>query len=223
MKLIKKLFAKILEHYLMTILVIVLPASTILELCTKYKPVTNYAVPFFQWYWTPWIILMGLFIWITIKHLTKKIRKEKRDKKVKPPKYFASSDQGFVDREYANVIWKVMIGSDAGASMSNTIGEHNVRVWIKRDPYCPECNFELERIGRKWHCIPCSKNYAIPTNLKNDTWVKMTKIFQRYSKRLAERNWMVDEKPQVPFHKYLKDRKRLENIAQHGISDSRVK
>ncbi len=206
--LLKKLFAKILEHYILAILVILLPASGIIEFYTKYKPISNYAVPFFQWYWTAWIILAGVPTWILLRHLIKRLKKEKRERQVRPPKYFASHDQRFVDRKYANVMWKVMIGSDAGPSMSNAIDEYNVRVWIKKDPYCPECDFELGRIGKKWHCIPCSRNYPIPNNLRDDTWAKMTKIFQRYSFRLATRNWMVGEKPKIPLHKYLKDHKK---------------
>lgn len=207
-KFIKKLFTKVLEHYVIAILFIILPTSTILELYTEHKPITSYVVPFFQWYWTPWIILGLVLIAIAIHHIIKKVKKEKPDREVIPPKYFASHNQGFVDREYSNVIWKIMVGSDAGPSMSNKISEHNVRAWIKKDPYCPECNFELERIGKKWVCIPCSKSYSIPRNLRDDTWVKMTKIFERYIMRLAPRNWMIGERPQKPFHKYLKERKK---------------
>lgn len=204
----KKFFAKIFEHYILAILTMVLPVGGILELYTKYKPISNYAVPFFQWYWAPWIILASVLACLLLRHLVKRLKKEKSERQIIPPKYFASHDQRFVDREYANVIWKVMIGSDAGPSMSDAIDEYNVRVWIKKDPYCPECDFELEKIGKKWHCIPCSKNYPIPSELRDDTWAKMTKIFQRYSFRLAPRNWMIGEKPQIPFHKYLKNRKK---------------
>ena len=209
---LKNILDKIIEHYIIAILTTLFSVSGILEFCTKYKPIKNFALPFFRWYWTPWIILVIILICILFHFLFKKFAKEKQDRQIKSPKYFASVDQRFVNREYENVIWKAMIGSDAGPAMSNEIDEYNVRVWVKKNPYCPECDFELERARGKWRCIPCSKNYIIPRKLRKDTLVKITKIFQRYRFRLAPKNWMVHEKPQIPIQKYIKNSQKKSYI-----------
>ena len=80
--------------------------------------------------------------------------------------------------EYFDVNWKFWLGSDT--VLPGIIdGQDDFRIWAD-GPYCPKCNYELDKNFDKkvWECIRCNKKYKIPKKILSHTREKVIKLFE---------------------------------------------
>lgn len=117
-------------------------------------------------------VILIILIWILIHMISKKRSRISYFSFLPRPRY---KIQDLGRCEILGVIWDCWIGSDTIVLLP---GE-NVpsRVWVE-GPFCPECNYELERKEKFWYCVLCKKKFKIPKDLKENTREKIIKIFE---------------------------------------------
>lgn len=126
---------------------------------------------------TGWIILFLFIVIFGIKKLTKKKQSFVTVlSSISPPQY-KKTDLG--KHNLFGVMWNVWMGYD-----SLSTNNDKERLWAD-DPFCPRCDYELDRDEEKdkWICVKCNQSFKIPKNIKNDTKEKVIKIFEAELRR----------------------------------------
>lgn len=120
--------------------------------------------PITGWVFSVLIILTIVFIFVVKRNSA-------------PIAYFLTPEPGLPEynrylgaREEFRVKWKIYIGHDF-------LGDESERLWVD-DPLCPHCDYQLDRDGNKWFCVPCNKKFRIPKSICEDTKEKMIKFFK---------------------------------------------
>lgn len=208
-KILLWLWDKFIDHILGVILTL-LVIPFVLEFWTKFKPISLWVIPFLAWRWTGWIfvaiiLMTGYIFWGIKNRADNKQRISVRA--IQPaPKYHASFDRKIHEGEYAGVIWKILVGVDV-EPLKSEVSRESVRVWPFPRPFCPKCDYELERKKSRWYCMPCNKNYQIPRNLRENTWEKIRRNYQRFVVQWGWNNFGIKE-TQKPFNVELREIKK---------------
>ena len=180
---------KIVDHLLTVFFSIIFASPFVLEIFTKTKPLTRLAISFLSSRWSDLIIVLFFsIIWLARKEIIKR-RVNKQSIIPKPPKYHASLHRRTEEREFAGVIWKILVGSNVQPS-ARELSRESVFAWPFRRPYCPECDYELERKKTTWYCMPCRKHYKIPRELREYTWEKVRRNFERLIVQWGYNNYL---------------------------------
>ena len=124
-----------------------------------------------------------------------------------PPRYYASFDQKTDEREFAGVIWKIVVGTGVDPS-TGKLSRESVWAWPHPRPFCLECDYQLERQKRKWHCLPCKRDYKIPRELRENTWEKVRRNFERFIVQWGWNNFGLADETYKPFRVMIREMKQ---------------
>lgn len=198
---------KVVDHLVGVLIAIILASPFVLEIFTKAKPFTQLAVTFLSSRWSDLIVFAFVSIsWLVRKEIIKR-RINKQGIIRKPPKYYASYVRETKEREFAGVIWKILVGSNVQPSVTE-LSRESVFAWPFPRPYCPECDYELERKKTRWYCMPCRKNYQIPRELREYTWEKIRRNFERLIVQWGYNNFGIAEDDHKPLSVVLRQMKK---------------
>ncbi|MBU4580133.1 hypothetical protein KKB43_03900 [Patescibacteria group bacterium] len=197
---------KIQDHFISVIIATIFTTSFILEIFTKIKLITQFIIPLLLWKWSGWITLVIVLtvLWARNKVIKKRIAKQSVIQK--PPKYYASFDRRVEEREFAGVIWRIIVGSNIEPQIE--LKKESVFVWPFPCAYCPECDYELERKNNKWYCMPCKRYYKIPQEIQENTWEKIRRNYQRLVVQWGYNNFGIANDDHKPFRVELKNMKK---------------
>lgn len=201
------LWNKFFDHLISVIIGAVFTTSFVLEIFTKIKPLTKLVIPFLIWRWSGWIVLVVVVTILLVRNKIIKSRAERQGKIKSPPKYHASFERKVEEREFAGVVWKILVGTNADPSRTELTRE-SVFAWPYPRAYCPECDYELERKGTNWFCMPCRKNYKIPKDLQENTWEKVRRNYERLVVQWGYNNFGLAEDEHKPFRVVLRELKK---------------
>lgn len=93
---------------------------------------------------------------------------------------------------------------------------HDKRV-KEREFDCPECDYELERKNTNWYCMPCKKYYKIPKELRENTWEKIRRNYQRLVVQWGYNNFGISEDDHKPFRVVLRNIEKEKKRRQREI------
>ena len=141
-----------------------------------------------------------------IKELVSKRRATKQINIPNPPKYHASFDRRVEEREFAGVIWRILVGSNV--EPDHKLSREFVYAWPFPRAHCPECDYELERKRIHWYCMPCKKKYKIPRELRKNTWEKVRRNYQRLVVQYGCDNFGIAEDNHKPLRVVLRNMKK---------------
>lgn len=199
---------KILDHLVGSIIIMIFTSSIVLEVFTKIKLITQIVFPFLMWRWSGWIALIIVLITLWIRYKITKKQANKRQSVIrKPPKYYASYDRRVEEREFAGVIWRILVGSNTEPAKTELLRE-SVFAWPFPYAYCPQCDCELERKKTNWYCIICKKNYKIPKDLRKNTWEKVRRNYERLVVQWGYNNFGIAEDDHKPLGVILREMKK---------------
>ncbi|MDD2696618.1 MAG: hypothetical protein PHE52_00460 [Candidatus Pacebacteria bacterium] len=198
---------KILDNLLNTLIVGLISSSIILEFFTKIKIITYLIPSFIMWQWSGWLILLLFIVILLVRKEIIKKRINKQGRVQEQPKYHASHDRVVEEREFAGVIWKIIVGTNVNPS-ERVLSIDEVWVWPFPRPYCPECDYELERKNNTWYCMPCKKKYRIPRDLREYTWEKIRRNYKRLIVQWGYNNFGLGDDSHKPFRTVLRSFKK---------------
>ena len=207
MKFITRLFNSAIEHYFLSILLILISPTTIVIYLKKINPLSTWLIPFIKWNGSGWVVAaIFLFALIFLQIRNHFFQKSKIIKNwfSDPPKFNANHDNKTFEREYAGVIWKVIAGSDVEPGMQ-ALPREAIKVWVYPNPRCPKCGYQLERYKNRWHCTSCEVNYKIPKKLRDHTWEKIRRIFETYLVQWGHNNFGIAEEQSKPLRVQLEE------------------
>lgn len=196
-----------LEHSASTLFTFFVTFISSLELFSRVKPITKYIWPLISWRWSGWIILVIglLFLWIKKKI----IKKSSYNNYIKnPPKYHASHDRTIEEREFAGVIWRIVVGTNLEPGVRYS--REGVFAWPYQNPYCPECDYQLERRKKSWYCMPCKKEYKIPKDIRENTWEKVRRNYERFIVQWGYNNFGLANEDHKPMRVFLREAKKAQ-------------
>ena len=205
-KILSLVWNKIIEHLVGSLFAAIFTTSFILEFFSKIKPITQVVLPFLMWKWSGWIALAVALVTLWVRNAITKRRVTKQSIQ-KPPKYYASFDRRVEEREFAGVIWRILVGSNVEPHKTE-LSRESVFAWPFPHPYCPECDYELERKRIHWYCMPCRKNYKISKELRENTWEKIRRNYERLVVQWGYNNFGIAEDNHKPFRAVLRDMKK---------------
>lgn len=211
--LLMSVWDKALDHLVGTIIGTLLTTSLLLEIFTRVKPITQFVIPLVTWRWSGWIALAIVLIAYWLWKMLVKRRVARQSLVQRPPKYYASHDRGVEEREFAGVIWRIVIGSNAEPSKTR-LSREDVFAWPLPHAYCPECDYELERKRVRWYCMPCKKYYGIPRELRENTWEKIRRNYERLVVQWGYNNFGIGGDNHKPLRVVIREaqtRKREKN------------
>ncbi len=123
------------------------------------RTVIKYSVPV-------WLVLLLTVLVIIFFNLNKRFKLKPRLFNDKKPKNILN-DYGV--KELYKVNWHVFLGFDKNFK--------DRKIWVG-GPYCQKCDYVLDEEVNKWICVPCSKKYKIPYNIRICPKEKVVKIFE---------------------------------------------
>lgn len=203
-KILLSVWNKIIDHLVGILIATVFTTSLVLEIFTKIKFFTQLVFPFLMWKWSGWIALMIVLAILWIRNEITKRRVTEQNIIKKPPKYYASHDRGVEEREFAGVIWRILVGSNVDP-FKTELSREAVHAWPFPHAYCPECDYELERRKTNWYCMPCKKNYKILKELRENTWEKIRRNYERLVVQWGCNNFGIADDNHKPFRVMLRD------------------
>lgn len=206
-KIILLVWSKIVDHLVGLLITAIFTTPFILEIFTKSKPITQLVLPFLMWQWSGWITLTIILVTLWLKNEITKRRITKQSIIRKPPKYYASYDRRVEEREFAGVIWRILVGSNVEPHKTELTRE-SVFAWPFPHAYCSQCDYELERKRIYWYCMPCRKNYKVPKELRENTWEKIRRNYERLVVQWGYNNFGIAEDNHKPFRVVLRDMKK---------------
>ncbi len=158
-------------------------------------------------WWSGWLFATALIVWYLIQQFRNKRQLLGNGAVLNPPEYYASFHREIFEREYADVIWKIHVGTNFDPS-GRELRLESVRAWPYPHPHCPACDYELERHLTSWYCMPCRKSYPIPKNMQRDTWEKIRRYYQRLVAQYGYNNFGIIEDGQKPLSVELRELKK---------------
>lgn len=201
------LLNKIQDHLVGIIIAAIFTTPFILEIFTKIKLITQFIIPLLFWKWSGWIALVIVLLILLIINKINKRRVTKQSIFQKPPKYYASHDRRVEEREFAGVIWRILVGSNV-EPFKTELTRESVFAWPFPHAYCPECDYELERRRVDWYCMPCNKYYKIPKELRENTWEKIRRNYERLVVQWGYNNFGIGTDDHKPFRVVLRNMKK---------------
>lgn len=166
----KNKFLKILYDHWLIIFSIIIGTAGVSVAVKYYDSLQQLILQAINHSATGWIALFLFIVILRIKKLTKKKQPLATVLSFVPPPQHKKDDLG--KRELFGVMWNVWMGYDF-------LSNDEERLWAD-DPFCPHCDYELDRDEEKdkWICVKCNQSFKIPKNIKDDTKEKVIKIFE---------------------------------------------
>lgn len=206
-KFLNNLWDKILEHLASVIITFLIAVASSLQIFSRIKPITKYIWPLISWRWSGWI---ALIITLFIFWVKKKIKKSSDRDYItsNPPKYHASHDRITEEREFAGVVWRIVVGTNVEPGVRYS--REGVFAWPYQNPYCPECDYELERRKKSWYCMPCKKEYKIPKDIRENTWERVRRNYERFIVQWGYNNFGLANEDHKPLRVLIREAKKAQ-------------
>ncbi len=209
----KKFLLRVVETIISNLIVSILlslliPTFIVLETHTTFKPISRFVLPLLFWKGTGWVAFVVIIVILVIKRWISKKRaagiKATPSRISPPPKYHASIDKKPEEREYAGVVWKILVGTDVNP-LQHSLPREVIHVWPFPEPYCRECDYQLERKEAKWYCMPCRKYYKIPKELQENTWEKIRRNYERLIVQWGYNNFGIGSDNEKPLRVVIRE------------------
>lgn len=147
------------DHWL--ILASLSGATVVTVLKNKLPQIANFEIPL-------WMLLVIFFILVALWYAYEKLFCDKQSDATVIHKKPEEIVQSYEPEIYASVAWKVWMGT--GDNFSDR------RIWVD-GPFCPHCDYEMDKYEKSWLCVPCNKKFKIPSQIREYTKEKIIKVF----------------------------------------------